>query len=47
MLEESTIDEEIWQAWLDEAERRDREMGEDPDAGIPFEEVMRKARASL
>lgn len=37
----------LTKAWLDEAERRDREMGEDPEAGIPAEEVLRKARASL
>ena len=40
-------DEAIWQAWLDEAERRDREMGDDPEAGVPAEEVLREARSRL
>lgn len=40
-------DSEIWEAWLDEAQRRDREMGEDPKAGIPAHEVFRRARANL
>ncbi len=37
----------IGTAWLDEAERRDREMGDDPEAGIPAGEVLRKARSRL
>ena len=40
-------DEEVDRAWLDVAERRDREMGHDPGGGIPAEEVFRKARAKL
>lgn len=40
-------DEAIRDAWLDEAERRDRDMGDDPDAGISAEEVLRKARSRL
>ena len=43
----STGDESVLAAWLDEAERRDREMGEDPDAGVPAEEVLRKTRSGL
>jgi len=40
-------DDAIAAAWLDEAEKRDREMGEDPDAGVPADEVFRRARARL
>jgi putative addiction module component (TIGR02574 family) len=43
----TTGDEAVREAWLDEAERRDRDMGEDPDAGVPAGEVFRKARARL
>lgn len=42
-----TADDAIAAAWLDEAEARDREMGEDPDAGLPAGDVLRKARARL
>ena len=41
------VDDETTKAWLDEAERRDREMGDDPKAGVPAQDVLRKARASL
>lgn len=41
------MDEEIDRAWLDEAEGRDSEMGDDPGGGIPAEEVFREARAKL
>jgi putative addiction module component (TIGR02574 family) len=37
----------IFGSWLDEAERRDREMGEDPNAGAPADEVLRRASARL
>lgn len=40
-------EETVHAAWLDEAERRDREMGNDADAGAPAEEVLRRARARL
>lgn len=40
-------DEATRGAWLDEAERRDRAIGDEPDAGIPAEEVLRKARSRL
>jgi putative addiction module component (TIGR02574 family) len=43
----TTGEEAIRTAWLDEAERRDREMGEDPDSGVPAEEVLRKVRSRL
>lgn len=33
----------VFLSWLDEAERRDREMGEDPAAGAPADEVLRHA----
>jgi putative addiction module component (TIGR02574 family) len=42
-----TADDEIAAAWFDEAEARDREMGEDPDAGVPAGEVFRRATARL
>lgn len=41
------VEDAVSQVWLDEAQRRDREMGEDPEAGVPAQEVFRKARASL
>ena len=37
----------ILDAWLDEAERRDRQLGDDPAAGIPAAEVFKRARAAL
>lgn len=40
-------DDEVSLAWLDEAERRDRDMGDDPGEGIAADEVLRKARKSL
>ena len=40
-------DHGIMNAWMDEAERRDREMGEDPNAGRPAGEVLQRIRASL
>jgi Putative addiction module component len=40
-------DRDIWKAWLDEAQRRDQEMGEDPEAGVPAQEAFRRAYASL
>ncbi len=40
-------EDEILTAWIDEAHRRDQEMGDDPEAGIPAAEVLRKARASI
>lgn len=43
----TTGDEEIWGTWLDEAERRDRGMGEDPEAGAPADEVRRRLRSRL
>lgn len=40
------VEDAVSQAWLDEAERRDREMGEDSEAGVLAQEVFRKARAN-
>lgn len=37
---ERTDWQEVDQAWCDEAERRDREMGDDPAAGVPADEVF-------
>lgn len=37
----------VFLSWLDEAERRDREMGDDPAAGAPTDEVLRRASARL
>ena len=37
---------EIDRLWLDEAERRDREL-DAGDSGIPIEQVLERARASL
>ncbi len=42
-----TGEDEIAAVWLDEAEARDREMGEDPDAGVPAGDVLRRTRARL
>lgn len=38
------LEDETAAAWLDEAERRDREMGEDSSAGVPLEDVLRDMR---
>jgi len=38
---------EIEALWLQEAERRDRALDEDPSRAIPGEGVMREARALL
>lgn len=38
---------EIEALWLQEAERRDRALDEDPSRAIPGEDVMREARALL
>ena len=40
-------DRDIMDAWLDEAERRDQELGDDPEAGAPAIEVLKRARAAL
>jgi putative addiction module component (TIGR02574 family) len=44
---ETEDSDEIAQAWLDEAERRSREMKSSGDPGIPAEEVFRELRSSL
>lgn len=43
---EPTAEAEIDRLWLDEAERRDREMDAD-QPGIPIEQVLERARAAL
>lgn len=43
---EPSAEAEIDRLWLDEAERRDREM-DAGQAGIPIGQVLEKARASL
>ncbi len=43
---EPTTEAEIDRLWLDEAERRDREM-DAGDPGIPIAQVLKKARSSL
>ena len=38
---------EIEALWLQEAERRDRALDEDPSRAVPGDEVMREARTLL
>jgi putative addiction module component (TIGR02574 family) len=38
---------EIEALWLQEAERRDRALDEDPSRAVPGEDVMREARSLL
>jgi len=45
--DEGLPDEEVKEAWLIEAERRNREMESGEVRGIPHEEVMREIRALL
>jgi putative addiction module component (TIGR02574 family) len=44
---ETLSKQEIESLWLDEAERRDQALDEDPSRAIPAAEVMREARARL
>lgn len=44
---EELSEPEIESLWLEEAERRDRALDEDPSRAIPAAEVMREARARL
>ena len=44
---EAPSQEEIESLWLDEAERRDRALDDDPGRAIPADEVLREARARL
>lgn len=46
-FDEAEMDREVEQSWLEEAERRDREMTESGDPGIPAAEVFRRLRSSL
>lgn len=49
MIVESLVspDVESFKALLDEAQRRDREMDEDPEAGVPAHQAFRRARTRL
>jgi putative addiction module component (TIGR02574 family) len=40
-------EQEIQSLWLDEAERRDRDLDADPSRAIPAAEVLREARSRL
>ena len=44
---ETLAESEIDSLWYDEAERRDREIDEDPSRAIPADEVMREARTRV
>lgn len=44
---EAPSQEEIESLWLDEAERRDRALDDDPSRAISADEVLREARARL
>ncbi|MEA2561516.1 MAG: hypothetical protein QOH06_3020 [Acidobacteriota bacterium] len=44
---EALSENEIESLWYQEAERRDRELDEDPSRAIPADEVMREARARV
>ena len=44
---ESKRDREILDAWVVEAERRDRELDEGTAPELPFDKVMTKLKASL
>ena len=44
---EELSESEIESLWLEEAERRDRELDEGTLSAIPAEEVLREARARL
>lgn len=44
---EALSEQEIESLWLEEAERRDRALDEDPSRAIPAADVMREARARL
>jgi putative addiction module component (TIGR02574 family) len=44
---ETLSEDEIEVLWLEEADRRDRALDEDPSRAIPGEDVLREARALL
>jgi len=44
---ENLSEEESARLWAEEAQRRDVEMDENPNAGSPAEEVFRDVRAKL
>jgi putative addiction module component (TIGR02574 family) len=44
---EALSEDEIAALWLQEAERRDQALDEDPSRAVPGDEVLREARALL
>ena len=44
---EDLPEQESEQRWIEEIKRRDAEFEENPDIGIPEEEVLREVRARL
>ncbi len=40
-------EDEILNAWIHEARRRDLELGDRPEAGIPAAEAIQRARAAI
>ena len=44
---EETEDSEVDQIWAEEAAQRYRELRDNPEAGIPVEEVFRELRAKF
>ena len=44
---ETLSEAEVESLWLEEAERRDRSLDEDPSRAIPAAEVMREARTRI
>ena len=41
------LEKQILDAWVAEAERRDRELDDGSEVALPYEEVMAELRASL
>ena len=39
--------DEISQLWIEEAQRREAQMDQDPESGIPAEDVFRESYAAL
>lgn len=45
--QDNEMDKEITNSWVEEAEKRDEEMGNNEIIGTPAEEVFQRIRASL
>lgn len=45
--QDSEIDQEITDSWVEEAEKRDATMNTDQGVGIPAEDVFNRIRASF